>query len=297
MADTNRTVPIKRKRRRKLRVGRLIGTILFVVVCVTIIACVTVFFKVNSVTVEGKTRYSDSRIISASGIAVGDSLLLTGNKAENSIITNLPYIGKVTISKTLPDRIILKVSECKANCAFAVDGGYLLANDDKVLEKTDKLPDGITLITAEIKSYNPGEKIQLTNKSEKIIGQILDAAENAKIKNITAVNVNNTSDISICYANRMILKLGTIESLQKKMANGAAIINTEEKKYGNDVEGYINLQYLGSGSNDSYFTRRSISSDSDVSQPDNVQSQAQDSAPQEDPSVVDSQSSSSSTGQ
>ena len=77
-----------------------------------VVTACTVFFRVESVAVEGNERYSAEEILAAAAIELGSNLPLTaGELLQDRICTTLPYIESVKVEKHLPTRLVLVVKE------------------------------------------------------------------------------------------------------------------------------------------------------------------------------------------
>ena len=105
----------KRRRRHHRSVAVLYKLLSVVVISGAIVAALTLFFKVETITVSGATEYSSEEIITASGIQQGDNLFLL-NKYEiyESILEKLPYVSSVSISRKLPDTLLIEEGGKKA---------------------------------------------------------------------------------------------------------------------------------------------------------------------------------------
>ena len=100
MARRNR---YNRKRRRG-GFSLLYKLLTFLVICAAIAVALTLFFKVERIDVIGAERYTQQKIIDASGIQIEDNMFFM-NKYEVSdqITSALPYIETVQIRRALPD--------------------------------------------------------------------------------------------------------------------------------------------------------------------------------------------------
>ena len=112
---------------------------------------VAIFFKVNTVEVQGNAIYSAEEIRSASGIQKGDNLFtLNKEAAAGSIKASLPYVETVSIIRFLPDKIVIEVKESDATFAVTTDTNttWLINSVGKALEQiSDSAPD--SALTAE----------------------------------------------------------------------------------------------------------------------------------------------------
>ena len=96
--------------------------IIMAAVVAAVVFGVAIFFKVNTVEVQGNSIYSAAEIASASGIQKGDNLFtLNKEAAAGSIKASLPYVETVSVIRFLPDRIVIEVKESDATFAVTTD--------------------------------------------------------------------------------------------------------------------------------------------------------------------------------
>lgn len=148
--------PVRRSGRSdagKRRPGSGVGSRLLIMAAIVaaVIFGVAIFFKVNTVEVQGNTIYSAEEIRSASGIQKGDNLFtLNKEAAAGSIKASLPYVETVSIIRFLPDKIVIEVKESDATFAVTTDTNttWLINSVGKALEQiSDSAPD--STLTAE----------------------------------------------------------------------------------------------------------------------------------------------------
>ena len=90
------------------RLAIQLTTILAVVLA--LVLGMSVFFKVEVISVVGANVYSEWTIREQSGINEGDNLLTFGRtKASGQIIANLPYVKSARIGIKLPDTVIIEI--------------------------------------------------------------------------------------------------------------------------------------------------------------------------------------------
>ena len=107
---------------RQVRSSALGKLLIMLAVVAAIVFGVAIFFKVNTIEIQGNTVYSADQIIEASQIQQGDNLL-TVNKAlaVGNIKAALPYVEDVSIARSLPDGIIIQVRESVVSYAVMTD--------------------------------------------------------------------------------------------------------------------------------------------------------------------------------
>ena len=120
------------RRRRRGRFSFLTKLLCILLIAGAVVAALTVFFKVQSITVSGNARYtSEEAAVAASGIEIEDNLfLLNKYSAAQAIFEKLPYVEEATINRALPDTIVITVRECAA-AAGVVTPEVLLAHQRK----------------------------------------------------------------------------------------------------------------------------------------------------------------------
>ena len=148
--------PVRRSGRSdagKRRPSSGVGSRLLIMAAIVaaVIFGVAIFFKVNTVEVQGNAIYSAEEIRSASGIQKGDNLFtLNKEAAAGSIKASLPYVETVSIIRFLPDKIVIEVKESDATFAVTTDTNttWLINSVGKALEQiSDSAPDNV--LTAE----------------------------------------------------------------------------------------------------------------------------------------------------
>lgn len=232
------------RRRRKRRA--LIAFYLFVFV--TVIACaaalsLTVLFKIDTVSVEGKSSYPADQIISLSGIKKGQNLFLTNtDAAEKRILQNLPYIGAVNVKRRLPARILISVSEEPVCGVISYNKKFVvLGASGKVLEIVDQVPTNQTLIQGvTLTDASVGKAAVYKDSTQKTMFEDLIAAiEAAKLDKVTKIDLSKTYQITVVYDNRINMNLGPASDLEKKLRFGKNIL--ESGKIKNTERGALDL--------------------------------------------------------
>lgn len=124
------------RKRRQGQFSSLYKVLIFVAICGAIGVALALFFKVQTITVAGNSRYTAGQIVEAGGIQVGDNMFfLNKYNASNRITAALPYVETVRISRQLPDTLVVTVTECTAPAAVSQDGKlWLLSGDGKIVD-------------------------------------------------------------------------------------------------------------------------------------------------------------------
>ena len=127
----------KRSIRRRGRFSGLYKVLSILLAAGAIAAACIVFFRVNTVEVEGNVRYTAQEIIDASGVKTGDNLIaLPASRVSASIRVQLPYVEGVSLQRDYPDRLVIRVTERVAAASVdSAEGRWLISAQGKLLEK------------------------------------------------------------------------------------------------------------------------------------------------------------------
>lgn len=129
----------RKKRRRRGGLGRLLRPLSFVLAAVAVVTALTLFFKVQTIEVSGISRYQADEVIAASGVEIGDNLVLLDRyRVSQRIYTALPYVTDVRPKPKFPNTLEIEVTETRAVAAIQGGGGFwLLSAEGKILEAVD----------------------------------------------------------------------------------------------------------------------------------------------------------------
>ena len=219
---------------RKLKKVMLAILTIIVILGIFSVLAFTVFFKIDEVTVEGKTRYADEEIIKASQINTGDNLLLfnTGKAADN-IMNTFPYIETVDVEKKLFNSINIKVTQAKPAKIVENEGKYVvLSKKGKIIEINDKKKYDVPAIYgAKLKNVKLSSKVNFKDENlKKYLDKVLNALdENDMIKEVSTVDISDTSGIKIIKKNGFRIIIGNFENVDYKIKTAAYIIKNNVK--------------------------------------------------------------------
>lgn len=127
----------KRPSRRRGRFGGLYKALSVLLAAAAVVVACVVFFRVNTVEVAGNVRYTAEEIIQASGVKVGDNLIVLPRSRVSALIqSRLPYVEGVSIQPRYPDGLVIRVSERVAAATVdSAEGRWLISPQGKLLEK------------------------------------------------------------------------------------------------------------------------------------------------------------------
>lgn len=259
------------KQRRRRRRARRDGTpTVLVLLCllltvVAIILAATIFFKIETITLTGDTRYSEDYVAEASGLKPGDNLVLFDKiSVKAGIYEACPYLDTVQILRRYPSGVEIIVTECepvaviqdeKAEIPDPEDstktvtigqtGCWLMDRNGKLLENIPYSQHseltriyGVTLLEPKI-----GESVEILQEdTKKPLFLLLNTAKDDGIlQDIGGVDFSQQYDIRFDYLGRFQVKLGSTENLEKKLR---CLHDITENKLGSNVRGTLDVSNI-----------------------------------------------------
>lgn len=232
----------QRVRRSRARQRLFYGLILILVISITVVLSLTVFFHIDTIEVKGNSRYASEIIIERSGIKMNDNLFLSNmKKAEELLVRELPYISSVKAERIFPSTALITVEETDASFALD-DGGYVLIDDNKkVLENNSTDIQGeIPVITGlTLLNKNPGETLTVDGYDmEDLLNRIIDGIVKSGLNGSMVIDLTNHVDIRINYQNRLTLIFGSPVDIEYKFSFAKI---TVDEKLPSDVTGSVDF--------------------------------------------------------
>lgn len=221
------------KAQKKRRRGALRAPLTFIIVCAALLFGMSVFFRVSSIEVTGNSYYTEEEIILASGIEEGDNLFfLNKSSAAARMYSKLPYLTDVSITRVLPNKLVIDIIESAAIAYVTSESGLWAIDSSCKLLSTIEQSEASSLI--EIRSLTPiapetGEVIAPGDaESPKVayLADILAAIEDNNMQgDIEWIDMSDISNPSFYYLGRFTVRLGYDEELDYKFLKLLAAVN------------------------------------------------------------------------
>lgn len=226
--------------------NRLILRIITVIaVVLALIFGISIFFKVETVTVAGNVKYTAGEVLEASGIRAGDSLFgLNDAQISSNIIAKLPYVATVRVGIKLPSTVKLVIEELDVAYSIEADDGtwWLIRADGLVVDKTNSAEADLYTKILGVKLTKPvagqkavaaqptGEGQQITVRAEEQLNVAISLMqyleEYGMLNGVASMNVSSLSALEVWYGVRFQIKLGDTTDLKTKVSNMNKAINS-----------------------------------------------------------------------
>lgn len=237
----------RRKRRRRSKNTLYFLLVGFFAAAVLVMLSLTVFFKIEYIEVKGNDRYSQTELISASGIRPGDNLFRVDKAAlKEKLQTNYPYIEDVKFERILPSTAVIVIRQAVPIGTFVQsDGSYALVSGEARILESGVNPTSVYVIVkgVEIADRTPGSYLPETAGEEFVTYEYVYAAlEETEFGAITELDLGDILNIKILYENRILIELGSVSDLSKKLAFAKYALETTVER---SFEGVMDLRIPG----------------------------------------------------
>ncbi len=246
----------------------------FVLHLVTVVAVVlallfgmSIFFKVEHVTVAGNVKYTEWDIREASGIQNGENLLtISEAKLSGNIRSKLPYVEKVRIGIKLPDTVKIEIKELDVvYAAESSDGAWwLIRADGGVVEKVSAADAALHTTIVGITLENPvvgekavayqrpaetlesGETVPVTVLASQQLDAVISILQflegNRIIGDIASLDVSDLANIEMWYGQRYQILLGDTTQLSYKVSLVKTAIDSMESYDSGVLDASLTIQ-------------------------------------------------------
>ena len=245
----------RKRGRSRGRFGFLFKFLCVFALLVAMTVGVTVFFRVEAIEVSGNSRYTQEDVVAAAGIRIGDNMYhMNKFDVANQVLQQLPYVRELTIRRSLPSTMVIRVVEwdavaCILPTAGATETGaardaWLISVGGKLLEPAPEdsaaiRVSGITALMAQAGTLTA----VAAEEQAKLDGllQLLAALEEQELMaKVADVEVTDTR-INLRYMDRFQVKLPLNGDFRYQMKVLEAGVRETLKRHGEDAAGTMDL--------------------------------------------------------
>lgn len=213
---------------------RALHQLLAVILALTaLFAGCIVFFRVQTTEVAGNRRYTAEEIISVSGVENGDYLaLLDKNYIVRKIRAELPYVESVSIKRSLPDSVLITVTESTAAAAVEADGSWWLINSSgKLLEEVSSPGSHAVLLGITPLSPQVGSMAQLTGETtirwEYAMGFLRTLQDMGLSEALVSLDCSSAGEFTARYGERFSLLIPSTGDFEEYLTLFARAVEEE----------------------------------------------------------------------
>ena len=245
-----------------------------VAVVAAVFLALSVFFRVETITVAGAEKYTPWMIRQAAGVEPGDALLSIGEaRVASRIRMKLPYVDEIKVGVRLPGTVEIQITELQVTYSIEDENGawWLISADGRAVEQVtlDKALGYTRVEGLAIRTPQQGSQVQA------LPGQIIDPDEGTAIEKdqsdadeqlaaliavmtalennriigeIALIDVTDVSAIRLDYPQLLTVRLGDAERMDYKIGYLAAAVEELADSQSGELD--LSLEY----SEDAVFT-------------------------------------------
>ena len=233
----------KNKRMRIFKIIKIIMLIIIFIVLVVVLLLSPVF-DIKNIRVKGNDKIEAEKIISLSGITIGENTFKFNSKEVKKKIKENAYIETVKIERKLPTGIQITIKERKPTILMEYGSSYIYLNNQGYIleisaEKLD-LPiiQGATTKEKELVAGNRLNKEDL-EKLNVVLNIIESANSNGLTDQLTKVDISDSQDYKIIFNDGQVTAhIGDCTTLGTRMLYVKAIL---EDNIGIKGEIFVNM--------------------------------------------------------
>lgn len=209
-------------RRAKRRTAPLVAVLSCVLLCLALLgAAAALLLRVETVEVNGNVRYTDSEILEASGIRIGDSMLfISRDKLFRKIAAVCPHVEQLELEKNYPSAVTIRVTETGAVYFTQVrDRICTLDASLRVIECADATDGLIELCLPEVKSAIEGSSLVFADAADDArVRAALDVLGEADdVLALDCIDLRDRYNIAAYAAGRAEIQFGDAAKLDVKL--------------------------------------------------------------------------------
>ncbi len=255
LSDAQRVAAYRRAVRRKMltRMRRALAALLIVAVfalCAFALVYKTVYV-IHDVSVDGTSRYTPEEIAKASGVSAGINLYSFSSRiAEENVTLYCPYVRTLSVSRIVPDRVLLTVSEDTAVFYTELYGELrALSSSLRVLDcvsESDAAAAGlIRLRLPAVDCAVAGRVLSFENdRNTRAIREVLSAALSSGLHSrITSIDFRTPHTLKMVCDHQYLLQFGNMENVETKLKVADAVM--KDSLFSSAVRAEIDLTSSG----------------------------------------------------
>ena len=212
---------------------------LILVAAIISICLFTPFFNIKTVEVRGNEAIAAERIIEAAAIPPETNIFKLRKKNVRTAVSKIPEIETVAVSRRLPNKLRLTVTETAPALYFPYATGFAVTNEKgRVMALTDDSSslDLLQITGLEIKNAEICEKISVqdTVKFDIILDTVKQLQDKGLLTDLRSCHFDNLSDFYAYLKDGTKIIFGKTTELDYKISVLSAVlpqVNREEGAY------------------------------------------------------------------
>lgn len=224
-------------------------------------------FAVDTIVVEGNTKYREESVIGESGILVGQSVFaIDSNRIEQHLLDVFPYYASVEVHTTHMDEVTITVEETDVVGVIYANGSWVpIGANGKALDEWEISSD-VPKNNVYIKGTTPPEGgvvvggMAFDDYSAALLKEMLVAVSDSGLTDIVEIDMTDKNDLRMNWRRQIEIRLGNSSNLAHQMNVVATTIPKILESRGQNITGILNVSSYSNDAleNQAVFTPSSI---------------------------------------
>ena len=205
------------------------------------------FFELEEIKVEGNNTIARDELVALSGLRIGDNLLKVSCDRAARGVASQPYIKDADVTRVLPNRIEIKVSERTPIALISAEGRHLVLDENGycLIEVGPVAAESWTLpsirCSSEGMSLSPGE--QSEDKGIMAALTLIKKLDPFFLENILEFDAPSAEKLAVINNDGLPVYFGLPEDLDRKLQNYEELLIKNREKCNADTLNYVDIRY------------------------------------------------------
>jgi len=205
------------------------------------------FFDLSEIRVTGNVVVNRDEIIALSGLRVGTNILRITPEEVAANVRSQPYVKEAVVSRSLPNKIEIRVSERSPMVLISGDGrhlvldeyGYCMAEVGIVAAESWTLPR--IRCSEEAAALSPGERS--TDKGVQAAIALIKELDLFFLENVSEIDAITVERLAVINTDGLRVYFGPPEALDRKLQNYEELLIKNRDRCNADTLNYVDLRY------------------------------------------------------
>ena len=238
-AGKKKLAPVKKKKNnRKIAILIRCTSLIVLIIVLLVFLMVSPMFNITKIYIEGNTILSNEKIISLSGVSLGENIFRISKPSIKSKLTSNAYIENVRINRELPNILKIEITERTIKYMIEYADGYVYINSQGYMIDISKEKKEVPIIigySTENTSIEVGNRLSNEDLERlQVANKIIKETDSNEITNlVTKINISNDKNYTLILESQgKTIYLGNCSDITTRIARLKAILEKTEGEEG-----------------------------------------------------------------
>lgn len=238
-AGKKKLAPVKKKKNnRNISILIRCTSLIVLIIILLVFLMVSPMFNITKIYIEGNTILSNEKIISLSGVNLGENIFRISKTSIKSKLTSNAYVENVRINRELPNILKIEITERTVKYMIEYADGYVYINSQGYMIDISKEKKEVPIIigySTENTSIEVGNRLSNEDLERlQVANKIIKETDSNEITNlVTKINISNDKNYTLILESQgKTIYLGNCSDITTRIARLKAILEKTEGEEG-----------------------------------------------------------------